>query len=138
MWYSNTSPIVYQGSSINIMASNLGVSATVFTVVAVGQNGCSGSFILPQNVQACTGLDNISGVNGVRIYPNPTAGDFNVEFNTAVERTVEVVDVTGRVIVSKVSSEQVVDVNLNNLSNGIYYVKIQSDNSVKVVKIVKQ
>jgi hypothetical protein len=30
------------------------------------------------------------------------------------------------------------DFNISNLSNGIYYVRVQSNNAVEVIKIVKQ
>jgi hypothetical protein len=139
-WFSNSasSPIVYQGPNINISASSLGVSSTVFTVVAVGSNGCAGTSTLTQNVQTCTGINNLGGTSAVRVFPNPTTGEFNIELNTSAENTVIVTDVTGRVITSKVTNEQVVNVDLNNLANGIYYVKIQSENNSQVVKVVKQ
>ena len=47
-------------------------------------------------------------------------------------------DLTGRVLVSKTTSNDKVDFNINTLANGIYYVRIQTDKTVEVAKIVKQ
>jgi hypothetical protein len=47
-------------------------------------------------------------------------------------------DLTGRVVLLNTSSNDKMDFNISNLSNGIYYVRVQSNNAVEVIKIVKQ
>jgi len=47
-------------------------------------------------------------------------------------------DFTGRIVLANTSSNDKVELNINTLANGIYYVKIQSNNSFEVIKIVKQ
>jgi hypothetical protein len=133
-WISNTSPNIYQGNPINIYAP----ATSIFTVTGTNANGCVGKFTLIQNVSDCTGIDNIAGNSAFNVYPNPTAGEFTVEFSNNNSKTVEVTDVTGRVIQSSTSTDAAVNVNIKNLSSGVYYVKVKSNDSVEVVKVVKQ
>ncbi|MEO6306128.1 MAG: T9SS type A sorting domain-containing protein, partial [Bacteroidia bacterium] len=64
--------------------------------------------------------------------------EFTVELNNGSAKTIQVMDLTGRIIISNATSNDKIDFNMNALANGIYYVKIQSNNSVEVIKIVKQ
>ncbi len=70
------------------------------------------------------------------VYPN--TGEFTIELNNRSVKNIDVMDVTGRVIISNTSSNDKVDFNIDALANGIYYVRIQANNSVETIKIVKQ
>ncbi|MBA3683169.1 MAG: T9SS type A sorting domain-containing protein [Bacteroidetes bacterium] len=70
------------------------------------------------------------------VYPN--TGEFTIELNNGSVKNIDVMDVTGRVIISNTSSNDKVDFNIDALANGIYYVRIQANNSVETIKIVKQ
>lgn len=113
-------------------------STTSYTVNGTDANGCTGSANITLNVNACTGLANNGAVAGFNVYPNPNEGTFTVETANTSVKTIEVMDVTGRLIQSNTSSDQKVNFNLSGLANGIYYVKLVSDNTSEVVKIVKQ
>jgi hypothetical protein len=133
-WMSNTNASILQGNPVNITAN----ATTVFTVMAIGANGCVGKATLTQSISDCTGLNKLSAVSGVRVYPNPTSGVLTVEFDSNVAKTVSVLDVTGRVIMTTTGSNNAVSVDLSSVAAGIYYVKLQSENAVNVVKVVKQ
>jgi len=112
---------------------------TTYTLTGIDANGCEGKTTFVQNVDACTGLNRITTTaSGVKIYPNPSSGFFVVEVNNASNKAVEVTDITGRVIMSTLTKDEKVHVNITTLSNGIYYVRVQSDNGVDVIKVVKQ
>jgi hypothetical protein len=49
-----------------------------------------------------------------------------------------VTDVTGRVVLTQSSLDDKMNVNINTLANGVYYLKVKSDNAVDVIKVVKQ
>ncbi len=101
--------------------------------------GCSASTTANLIVSPCTGLSSLSAkINGLSVYPNPSNGEFTVELNNGLYKTIQVTDLTGRVVLTNASSKDKVNVNMANLANGIYYVKIQSDNAVEVIKVVKQ
>jgi hypothetical protein len=72
------------------------------------------------------------------VYPNPNTGLFTIELNNGSVKTIEVMDLTGRIVLTNTSSNDKIDFNISNLANGVYYVRVQSNNSVEVIKIVKQ
>jgi len=89
---------------------------------------------------------NISEVGGIKIYPNPTTGEFKVsglKFNDrTLNRTlseVEVFDVYGRsVLISPSFGGGRGEVDISHLPNGVYFVVIESFSGEKgVYKIVK-
>ena len=133
-WLGSTG-IVLQGSSINI---NL-TSQTTFTVIGTDANGCVNKTFFTQNVNACTGINTYaSELKGLKVYPNPTGGEFTVELNSGSVKTIEVIDLTGRVVLTNTSANEKVNVNINALAKGVYYVKVTSDSAIEVIKVVKQ
>ncbi|MBA3665119.1 MAG: T9SS type A sorting domain-containing protein [Bacteroidetes bacterium] len=72
------------------------------------------------------------------IYPNPTTGNLTIEFGFAIPRSIEVMDVTGRLISLEKTSNATVQLDLNVYSNGVYYLKIKDVNGSKQFKVVKQ
>ncbi len=114
-------------------------SVTTSYTVTGTTNGCSSAFVISQAVSGCVGINaNVAATTGILVYPNPNTGEFTIELNNGSVKNVDVMDLTGRVIVSNTSSNDKVDFNISTLANGIYYVRIQSNNSVEVIKIVKQ
>jgi hypothetical protein len=125
------------------ITSTIAVSPTVTTsYIAYGTSsvtGCTGNSSVSVVVSPCTGITQSgSQALDLRVYPNPSNGEFTVELKNGLNKTIEVLDLTGRVIFVSTSLKDKVNVNINNLSNGIYYVKVQSNNAVEMIKIVKQ
>ncbi|MDI1354571.1 MAG: GEVED domain-containing protein [bacterium] len=133
-WYSSSSSVLYSGSPAVVYPN----TSTTFTVVGVGANGCTNKATVNQGVQPCLGLvKNTSGVSGIKLYPNPAQAMFTVESASTVN-SVEVSDVTGRVVLVLTGSSDKLAVDITSLANGIYYAKINSGNLVEIVKVVKQ
>jgi len=133
-WTSDTSPFVLVGNPVTVSPS----STSVFTVVATSASGCHKSATVVQNVSACTGITEQANSSSLNVYPNPTSGELSVASNNTLSKTVEVVDVTGKIVSSSTSSMEVVKLNIKDLSSGVYYVKVYSNNTVDVLKVVKQ
>lgn len=132
IWISNTYPTL----SGNPVTVNPSVNTT-FTVTGTDVNGCMNKNTIVQNVDECTSLRESSLLSGVRVYPNPTAGVFNIELNSASDKTIVVTDLTGRTVLTTTSSDQKITLNISHLANGVYYVKINSGSAVEVLRIVK-
>jgi hypothetical protein len=112
---------------------------TSYTVTGTNTNSCSASVVITQSVSACTGLNNtVDSAIGTVVYPNPNTGLFTIELNNGSVKTIEVMDLTGRIVLTNTSSNDKIDFNISNLANGVYYVRVQSNNSIEVIKIVKQ
>jgi hypothetical protein len=133
-WSSNS--YYLQGSAVTITSSQ----ANVCTVSGTDGNNCVGTTTLALTVDPCTGILSHTGneLNKVTVYPNPTNGEFTVELKNGLNKTVELMDVTGRIVLSETTDLDVIQLNINSISNGVYYVKIKSDNTTNTLKIVKQ
>lgn len=98
---------------------------------------------------------NIVGVSGIAeennllnnfvIYPNPTAGVFNLAVNGGSkfnEVAINVIDMQGKIVYSasdkNTASGYNKQINLEGLAKGIYYVKLSTELGVKVQKLVIQ
>ena len=101
--------------------------------------GCSNTATTQIIVSNCTGLDEAGySTNGIRVYPNPNSGSFMIETSNVMEKTIEVMDVTGRVVISEKSDSNRILMNISNLANGMYQVRIVSEKGVDMIKVIKQ
>ena len=111
---------------------------TTYSVVATDGLGCKGTGIVIVAVDPCLGLQSFnSSSSQVSVYPNPNSGVFTVELVNGVNKTIEVMDVTGRVVLSNTTTNNTTNVNISTLANGVYYVKVKSENVSEVIKVVK-
>jgi hypothetical protein len=132
----------WASSSLFISGTTAYINPTVtttYTLTGTDVSGCSGIATKVLSVSACLGINQIaSTLNGVSVYPNPTSGIITVELKNGLDKTIQVTDITGRVILSSGATADKFNVNMSNLAPGIYYVKIESNKSAGVVKVVKQ
>ena len=73
----------------------------------------------------------------VGVYPNPAQDFVNVNATSNI-KTIEVFDVQGRVIQTKIVSGNETKVDLTNNTKGIYFLKIKTDFGFKIEKIIKE
>ena len=73
----------------------------------------------------------------VTVYPNPNGGEFNVLLNRT-PFSYEIIDMKGNIIILKrnVKSE-INSIDISNLTNGTYYIKIEFENKVSIQKVIK-
>jgi len=136
--YFNQGNFTVQQPAIYIGNMNF-IGVQQFLFVGTDANGCSGTFNVNLTVNACTGLNKYGiGSSNISIYPNPTSGEFNVELVNGLDKTIQVMDLTGRIVLEKTSTSDVIGIDIKGLASGIYYVKILSQNSTSVVKLVKE
>ena len=95
--------------------------------------GIDGTFM----VRVCVeGGESVSELNSsLSIYPNPAKDQLFVETEMAVEE-ISVYDVFGRQQLAISGQQSAVDV--SNLSNGVYFVKVKSENNEVVKRFIKK
>lgn len=71
----------------------------------------------------------------VTIYPNPTADYINIK-STSKVISINVVDLSGKSVVSKKSADNQIDV--RNLTKGTYIVTVETDNGTETKKFIKK
>jgi hypothetical protein len=71
------------------------------------------------------------------LYPNPVKNNFTVNGLDSSMYQLQIVSIQGQVIkeVRNFQNEQSVDI--NQLANGIYFVRIQNGTQFKIIKILK-
>lgn len=78
-------------------------------------------------------------LNDIAVYPNPSNGLVTISYGTLEPTLIEVYDVSGKLILTKdnLSTTQT-NIDLSTVSQGIYFIKISSDNQNIVKRIIKQ
>lgn len=76
-------------------------------------------------------------VSQATVYPNPSKGDFTVSFDATVDEnvTLNIVDYTGKIVYTSdlrsVTGENALQLNLSDLSEGIYIMELSGENDFK-------
>jgi hypothetical protein len=134
--------ITYQWNVDNVLMTGQQISVspsvtTVYSVSGTDANGCSNVATVIQNVDPCTGLKELNGSVGLKAYPNPTEGHLIIEINGSYTHSIQITDLSGRILRSYESSGQHTDVDMSHFAAGIYYVKVVSASSTETIKVIK-
>jgi hypothetical protein len=90
-------------------------------------------------VSPCTGISSVqSALKGLKVYPNPAENTLSIELNNSNEKSIVISDISGRVVLSAKTTNDKINLNITSLSNGVYFVKVQSNNATEVIKVIKQ
>ena len=79
-------------------------------------------------------------MENIAIYPNPSEGIFNVAMGTINPKTILVYDIVGKIVYSKSefeTNQSNVAFDISDVSAGVYFVKIISENKSVTRKIIK-
>jgi trimeric autotransporter adhesin len=107
--------------------------------------GCTGRATIIINVDAASisTNDQQPTTNEIRLYPNPTTGDLNIE-NTSTSQIqqptqIRIVDVLGKIVFDQnlVPTNKIHQINIGQLPTGTYFVQCKSEGTYQVKKIVK-
>jgi PKD repeat protein len=126
------------GKSATHAYSKSGKYAAYLAVTS--QYGCSDTaldsiIILPVGIQSINSTNEV-----VSIYPNPNKGEFTIKSSgTNSQSSVEVFNVLGGKVYSELSVAHFpLSIDISAQPTGMYFVKITSGQSTKVIKVVKE
>lgn len=85
-------------------------------------------------VTSCVGMDELIG-SALRVYPNPSKGIFNVKSDTDEPMEMEIFNSVGQKIMNSVIAGSG-QIDLSGQPEGIYFLKIKSQNQNKMIRIV--
>ncbi len=84
-----------------------------------------------------SGIDESSIANSVKIFPNPSSGYFTIQMNDKLKASeLKIVNGIGETILSKNLTGNLEEINLSELSNGIYFLSITSSNGIFNEKLI--
>jgi len=105
--------------------------------VIVTNNGCSDTSACYTVIGAGI-IENDFG-NQLRLYPNPTDGDFSIDLGGTFNAvTITMTDLSGKLIQSKTYNEsQLLNLKIEEPA-GVYLIKIESGDKKAVIRLVKE
>lgn len=111
-------------------------ATTVYTVNGYSQEGCeSAAVVVTQNVAACAGIA-MNELSEFAVYPNPNNGSFII--SAPYNANYSIMNAAGQLISEGQTGTGNTQINLGDYSNGLYFVRIQSNNQASVIKVIKQ
>lgn len=121
-----------------VTPSFLGLGAHTFKVNVEDKNGCKNSDIIVLTFEKCkTALNDIKGIS-IDIYPNPAKDHITIESNFNSLSNVQIIDATGKVILSKSSMHVTsLDLDISGYSKGLYIIKAVCNGKVASFKMIK-
>ena len=133
-----TSPYTYSwtpGNNTTETAGDLEIGC--YTVTITDALGCS------IEDAACVSFDTGNFSQGLhstssKVWPNPTTGVFSIDFADGNLRKIEVINVVGELLYNKETPSAHFTIDLSAYADGIYYLRVKTNELVEVIKIVKQ
>ncbi|MCX7861449.1 MAG: T9SS type A sorting domain-containing protein [Bacteroidales bacterium] len=87
-----------------------------------------------------TSISPIENSHDVVIYPNPVTNQLNIQLNSVENALIQIYDITGREIYCQLVNNKTNEVNMENIVNGFYTLKVSTldGNVLAKQKIIKQ
>ncbi|MDY6402888.1 MAG: T9SS type A sorting domain-containing protein, partial [Synergistales bacterium] len=109
-----------------------------YTVTGEDENGCPQEYVL--TLVHNSGIAEVDNEYSIALYPNPTTENATLSVKGLNEEaTVIVTDQAGRVISTTTLAlgQETMEVETTKLASGVYYIRIQTANSVRTEKLIK-
>jgi hypothetical protein len=137
-----TSPATYQWlDCYNNKVAISGATSQTYTgttnasyAVAITLNGCTDTSVC--RLTQLTGIASFISGSSVDVYPNPTNGVFSIEVKSSEKQTMQVFDVTGKLVLSQVIQRGKTNVDASSLPNGVYNINIISNGNIVNQRLV--
>ena len=84
-----------------------------------------------------TGINTVNALK-LEVYPNPATNVFFVTYDSPQQASIELLDLRGRVIERNVTNgSNRTEINISDLPNGMYMLRIVSDNATTTKQVIK-
>jgi hypothetical protein len=122
------------GSSFNPATAGVGSHDIVYAYSDAF--GCGASDTISLSVIACLGVEEES-TEGVSVYPNPTTGWIQVSGTWTSDVTVELADISGRIVYNKtMAAAPLFSLSLEGYTPGMYELRITSGQKTTVKRVI--
>ncbi len=138
----NPSGGLYSGTGVSgntFNTANATIGNNQITYTYTDANGCSNTATANIFVDVCSGV-NALAKEGVRLYPNPSSGVFNISNTNHLTSSILIYDILGNNFVNLKLIKGVNTINLNEygIKEGVYFYKLLMDNgNVECGKLLK-
>ena len=87
-------------------------------------------------IKGTSNLDKNDILQGVSVYPNPSEGVLNISLENAVNAKIELISLSGQMVYRQMTNTNLTTINLDSSLNGVYFVKVSTENGVRTKKVV--
>lgn len=112
-------------------------STTTFSISGTNSYGCTNNTTFTQHVSTCTGIDQKTIDDSFSIYPNPAQDFVSIVLPDINESTITVINALGGVVLKEKVYAKNVNLEIANLTNGVYIIKLESDKGSSTLKFIK-
>ncbi|MGK4567115.1 T9SS type A sorting domain-containing protein [Flavobacterium sp. 3HN19-14] len=122
----------------NEVAENtlLVAGTTYYASLTSGDCGSDTRLAVTVTLGTCLGTEDIVR-NEIKLYPNPVRDILTIEYTANISR-VEVVNMLGQVVYNKLINAGATKVDMSNLAEGTYIVRVTADDLFKTYKVIKR
>ncbi|WP_394758648.1 T9SS type A sorting domain-containing protein [Flavobacterium sp.] len=120
---------------IDFNTGNAVVDTNILTV-GLAEYMSNAKPFLDINYTPTLGVDDFTK-NAITLYPNPVKNNFAIKGLDNLNLQLEIISIQGQVVKKIENYKSDESVSIENLANGLYFVKINSDNLIKTIKILK-
>jgi hypothetical protein len=125
--------------SATINASGLLTAITdgdvTVTATANDASGITGSTDITISNQSSVSINEQATIHSLSIYPNPVNSQLTINFDTKIG-TIVILDIMGKTVKIITSSSNTIDV--SDLTNGIYFLQLQTDKGLVSTRFIKE
>ena len=121
----------------------VGTSSFLVTATSAGAGACASSLgyniTVKSNINPATALDNALS-NLVKVSPNPSNGDFNVDFSKVNlgKSVIRVYDAQGKTVFTSEVKNNLMTISLDKFADGIYLMEVETSKGRILKRLAKQ
>ncbi|MCK0178220.1 endonuclease [Flavobacteriaceae bacterium S0862] len=130
--------VSYDGTVQTNSINNINVQGNVFVSITEDTSG-GDRVAIDDVIWTCYAplSTNINQLKNLSVYPNPVK-DNAIYFNTNKSLDIEIYNILGKLVISKLVLPNSAYVDISNINKGIYLVKISSENQSITKKLIRQ
>lgn len=132
IWYASAADA---SAAVNPLPNSTVVTnnTTYYATQTIG--GCASTTSLPVLVETFLGLNGFD-TNAFMYYPNPVENILTISYSKNI-KNVQIFDIIGKQVLVKNIDNKKSEIDMSKLTEGVYFVKVYSDNGSAVIKIIK-
>lgn len=97
-------------------------------------NGCDSVIIT--NLSIRTDVIDYNKINTISIFPNP-AKEYIVINTNLNEYNISIINITGKILIYKDLNNSSIKLNVNDLKEGVYFIRVNYESGSKIFKFIK-
>lgn len=134
IWYASQTDAIDQTNALS--PTTMATNGTTYYAVNKINDCASNAFAVTVTFPLTNStFDNI--INSVKIYPNPTTGLVTVNIANLMDAKLQVLDITGKVLINQSLINKATTIDLKYLTSGMYLFKVSSNQGNSISKIIK-